>query len=68
MIRAATDPATGRREENAQMTTQRKKEKKQRSQRCPRCGELGPRFEGPACFDCLHNGELPLQPRTAKTQ
>jgi hypothetical protein len=50
------------------MTTPRKKEKKQRRKRCPRCGALWPSFEGPACFDCLHNGELPLQPRAAKAQ
>ena len=41
----------------------RKKPEKAPRRRCPRCGLVWPRFEGPACFDCLHNGELSLPAR-----
>jgi hypothetical protein len=40
-----------------------KSKKATRRRRCPRCGLIWPRFDGPACFDCLHNGELSLPAR-----
>jgi hypothetical protein len=41
-----------------------KKKRGPARQRCPRCGVLGPPFAGTYCFDCAHQVELPLPPRT----